>query len=186
MRLLFLFDLGFWLCSRWILHAVLLQPLLLLHEGGRILSKFVAHSRILRQERFQWLVVLQVIMVIGKRGIFLKILPDLLMLIEKVIHILKFLLAKVIVYVASISIAFPNGPAITIRAICIESIPVHVPGFKLIFPAHEGGWIRAHFLPYRRMLTQKLAEILVAFQVALIVDEFGFLLKRFGNVLVTI
>src|SRR5712672_2384560 len=129
-------------------------------------------------------------MVIGKRGIFLKILPDLLMLIEEMIHILKFLLAKVIVHVASISIAFLNGPAITIRAICIESIPVHVPdvvpGFKLIFPAHERGWIRAHFLPYRRMLTQKLAEILVAFQVALIVDEFGFLLKRFGNVLVAI
>ena len=48
MRLLLLFDLGFWLCSRWILHAVLLQPLLLLYEGGRILSKFVAHSGILR------------------------------------------------------------------------------------------------------------------------------------------
>src|SRR5258708_21476603 len=107
-------------------------------------------------------------MVIGKRGIFLKILPDLLMLIEEMIHILKFLLAKVIVYVASISIAFPNGPAITIGAISIDSIPVHVPGFKLIFPAHERGRIRAHFLPYRRMLTQKLAEILVAFQVALI------------------
>src|SRR5882757_8996574 len=114
-------------------------------------------------------------MVIGKRGIFLKILPDLLVLIEEMIHILKFLLAKVIVYVASIAIAFPDGPAITIRAICIESIPVHVP---------EGGRIRAHFLPYPRMLTQKFAEILVAFQVALIVDEFGFLLERFGNVLV--
>src|SRR5712671_460584 len=131
-------------------------------------------------------------MVIGKRGIFLKILFDLLMLVEKVIHVVKFLLAKVIVYVASISIAVPVGHMITatIRSIAIRSIPVHVPdfvpGFKLIFPAHEGGWIRAHFLPYRRMLTQKLAEILVAFQVALIVDEFGFLLKRFGNVLVTI
>ena len=132
-------------------------------------------------------------MVIGKRGIFLKILFDLLMLIEKVIHVLKFLPTQVVVYgLAGSSIAFPVGDMIaaTIRSIAIRSIPVHVPdfvpGFKLIFPAHEGGWIRAHFLPYRGMLTQKLAEILVAFQVALIVDEFGFLLKRFGKVLVTI
>jgi len=114
MRLLLLFDLGSRRCRRWmIVHAVLLQPLLPLHERGRIFSKFLAHLRILGQEGFQLLVMLQVSVVIDQRRIFLKILLDTLMLIEEMIHLLKFLLVQVVVYrAASGSIAVPVGNTI--------------------------------------------------------------------------
>src|SRR4029077_16827763 len=118
--------------------------------------------------------------VIGKGRIFVQILLDLFMLIEKTIHVLKFLLAQVIVRDASTSVAVPIGSsiiAIGSRPVPIQSIAVHVAGVKLIFPADEGGRILAHFLSHRRMLSQKLAEILVALEIALIVDEFRFLFQ---------
>src|SRR5712671_5280966 len=130
--------------------------------------------------------MLEVIMVIGQRRIPLEILFDLLVFIEKMIHVLEFLLAQIIVDVANISIAVLNRSAIAIGAISIQSIPVHVPGFKLIFSPHERRRVFAHLFSHRSMLAQKLAEILVALQIALIVDEFRILLKRFGDVLVAI
>src|SRR5258708_13347212 len=116
-------------------------------------------------------------MVIGQRRISLEILFDLLVFIEKMIHVLKFLLAQIIVDIANISIAVLNCTAIAIGAISIQSIPVHVPGLKLIFSAHERRRVFAHLFSHRGMLAQKFTEILVSLQITLIVIEFRLLLN---------
>src|SRR5258708_34629182 len=97
----------------------------------------------------------------------LEVLVDILVLIEKAVHLLKFLLIQVCIHVAiaaadstPLHIAVRVSISITIREVPIS---IHVSRFELILSAHKRGGIFPHFLTHRGMLGEELIEILMWF-----------------------
>src|SRR5438477_1129461 len=138
---------------------MLVETLFALHEGIRIFSKLLAHSRVLLQIALQRWMLLHELLVIHQRGILPQLFGDFRMAVEESIHAGQLPAHHTAAILPLIDLALP----------LVEAI---VALLETLFLLHKGVGIFAELFPHVRMLLQ------ITLQGRVLVNEFAVIYQR--------